>query len=351
MRRMIVENTHSYDPLLELLDRPAFLVKDGIVLTVNQAARQRLIAPGEPITKYLDQDRQAYEEFSSGCLYLSLSVEHIPCGASVVDLGDAHLFLPDEQEDPQLNAFSLAAQQLRQPMNTVFLAAEAMDDRQKAGLITQSLLQMHRTICNMADANRYYERKSFCGEATDLNQFFAEILEKATALVQDTGIRLKYTALPQSVSGIADRQMLERAVLNLISNAVKFSPKGSSVDIKLTRKGHMLYFAVQDAGEGVDPEIQKNIFTRYLRRPGIEDSRHGLGLGLSIVRSAAAVHGGTVLIDHPDGTGTRVTMTLDLQPREDGFLRSPVRIPTVDYAGGYDHALLELSDVLPSKSY
>ena len=62
-----MENTHSYDPLLELLDRPAFLVKDGIVLTVNQAARQRLIAPGEPITKYLDQDRHAYEEFSSGC--------------------------------------------------------------------------------------------------------------------------------------------------------------------------------------------------------------------------------------------------------------------------------------------
>lgn len=346
-----MENTHNYDPLLELMDRPAFLVRDGIVLLANQAARQRMIATGEPISKYLDQDRQAYEEFSSGCLYLSLSIEQILCGASVIDLENAHLFLLDEQTEPQLKAFSLAAQQLRLPMNTVFLAAETMDDRQKASQITQSLNQMHRIICNMADAIRYYEQKAFCGEVTDLNQFFAETIEKATTLVRDAGIQLKYTALPQTVTGIADRQMLERAILNLISNAVKFSPKCGTVDIKLTHKGHMLYFTIHDAGEGIDPEIQKTVFTRYLRSPGIEDSRHGLGLGLSVVRSAAANHGGTVLIDRPENGGTRVTMTLDLRPREENLLRSPISIPTVDYAGGHDHALLELSDVLPPKSY
>lgn len=346
-----MENTHSYDPLLELMDRPAFLVRDGVVQAANHAARQRMVAIGDPIISYLDQDRQAYEAFTRGCLYLTLSIQQLPCGASVVALQDSHLFLVDEREDPRLSAFALAAQHLRLPMNTVFLAAETMDDRQKAGQITQSLCKMHRIICNMADASRYYEQKAFCGESTDLNQFFAEALEKATALVSETGVKLNYTALPHAVTGIADRQMLERAILNLISNAVKFSPKGSTVDIKLTRKEHTLSFTVRDAGEGVPADIQKTIFTRYLRRPGIEDSRHGLGLGFSVVRSAAINHGGTVLIDYPEEGGTRVTMTLDLRPRKNSVLRSPIQVPTVDYAGGHDHALLELSDVLPCSAY
>lgn len=346
-----MENTHTYDPLLELMERPAFLVTDGIIQQVNHAAKQRLIVAGEPITKYLGRDLPAYEEFRSGCLYLSLSIEQITCGASVIDLDNAHLFLMDEQTDPQLKALALAAQQLRLPMNTVFLAAETMNDRKKAGQITQSLSQMHRIICNMADAVRYYDQNAFYGETTDLNPFFGETVEKAAALLQNTGVQLNYTALPQNAVGIVDRQMLERAILNLISNAVKFSPKGSTVDIKLSSKGHMLYFTVHDAGEGIAPQIQKSIFSRYLREPGIEDSRHGLGLGLSVVRSAATNHGGTVLIDHPADGGTRVTMTLDLRPGKENMLRSPIAIPTVDYAGGHDHALVELSDVLPSSAY
>ncbi len=345
-----MKNANYYDPL-ELIDRPAFLVGDGIILYANQAAQQRMITVGQPITEYLAQDLQAYESFDQGCLYLTLNIAQIPCGASVITLDNTRLFLLDEQTDAQLKALSLAAQQLRLPMNSVFLAAETMDDRKKAEQLTQSLCQLHRIVCNMADAVRYYERNAFCGEMTDLNQFFAETVEKASALLEDTGIRLNYTALPQAINGIADRQMLERAVHNLISNAVKFSPARGSVDIRLTHKGHMLYFTIHDSGSGMDPDIQKTAFTRYLRSPGIEDSRNGLGLGLSMVRSAAANHGGTVLIDHPESGGTRVTMTLDLQPREDGLLRSPIRIPTVDYAGGHDHALLELSDVLPPSAY
>ena len=116
-----MENTHTYDPLLELMERPAFIVKDGIIQQVNHAAKQRLIVTGEPIAKYLGRDLAAYEEFSSGCLYLTLSIEQICCGASVMELEDAHLFLLDEQSDPSLKSLALAAQQLRLPMNTVFL--------------------------------------------------------------------------------------------------------------------------------------------------------------------------------------------------------------------------------------
>lgn len=346
-----MENKYPHDPLLELLDRPAFYVDSGIIQQANQAAHQKMITVGDPIGNYLDQDLPAYEAFSGGCLYLTLQIANIPCNANVLDVDGRHLFVLDALTEPQLQALSLAAQSLRMPMSNAFLAAELMKDRNHAEQINRSLTQMHRIVCNMADAYRYYERQDINLEATDLNSFFAEIMEKATTLVKESGIRLNYTALPQSIMGMADRQLLERAVLNLISNAVKFSGQSRGVEAKLTQKGHMLYFTVQDNGEGIPPQIQRTIFARYLRSPGVEDSRHGIGLGLSLVRSAAVNHGGTVLIDHPESGGTRVTMTLDLMPKQNELLRSPITIPTIDYAGGYDHGLLELSDVLPPHAY
>jgi hypothetical protein len=71
---------------------------------------------------------------------------------------------------------------------------------------------------------------------------------------------------------------------------------------------------------------------------------------MSIVRSVAAAHGGTVLIEHPDDAGLKITMTISLVQPSDNILRSPVKLP-IDYAGGHDHCLLELSDVLPDKLF
>ena len=346
-----MENTHTYDPLLEMLDRPAFFVENGVISQVNQAARHRMVVAGDPIEKYLDRDLEAYNAFRGECLCLTLNIEGIPCNADVLDMQGKHLFLPQVQPTPELQALSLAAQQLRLPINSVYLAAENITDAQTAAQINRSLNQLHRLVCNMADAHRYCEQSAFQGETTDLNQFFSEVMEKASALVSRADVNLTFTALPQNVIGLADRQMLERAILNLISNAVKFSPKRGTVETKLTCKGHMLYFTVRDSGRGMEADLRSSVFSRYLRTPGIEDGSYGLGLGLSLVRSAATTHGGTVLIDHPEGGGTRVTMTLDLHPPESNMLRASFSIPTVDYAGGHDHALLELSDILPPSVY
>ena len=111
----------------------------------------------------------------------------------------------------------------------------------------------------------------------------------------------------------------------------------------------MLQLQIQDSGSGIAQQIRSSLFHRYLRQPGIEDSRWGLGLGMVLIRSAAANHGGTVLIDSPSGTGTRVTMTLSIRQPQEATLRSPIL--RVDYAGERDHALIELSDCLPAQLY
>lgn len=342
-----MDQSNHNNPLLDLLDRPAFLVHSGIISQVNRAAQQKLICAGLPVAALLGEHLNIYEAFQGGSLYLSLQLDGGICDATVTLAGEDHLFCLEEGVQAD-QALALAAQQLRAPLHSLFSSVEARPELQS---VHQGLYQLQRIITNMSDFPRYQEQKDARMEATDLCRVFAETMEKAAVLLEQAGIQLNYSALPAYVIGLADREMLERAVYNLISNAAKFSPQGSTVEAKLTHSGNMLYFTIQDQGEGISPQVLSSVFSRYLRSPGIEDSRHGVGLGLALVRSAASCHRGTVLIDQPEGGGTRITMTITVLPVDNTLLRSPIRIPFNDYAGGRDHGLLELSDILPCDLY
>lgn len=339
--------------LLELLDRPAFFVRGGTVVQANQAARHRLITTGMQVSDLLADAIGAYEEFTGGCLYLSVTTAGISCGASVTRMGDTDVFLLDETE-PRLQALALAAQQLRIPLSNVMTLADQMTagNRQyekSSEQLQKALYQMHRIICNMSDAGWYREDNAAKMESVNLTAFFDELMEKLDGLTVSAGSILEFTPLNENVIGYADIQMLARAVNNLFSNALKFSPKGSLLQARLTKNGNRLSFCLIDQGES--ELTQGNLFTRYTREPSIEDSRHGIGLGLAVVRAVAAAHDGTVLIDHPDGKGTRVTLTITVQKSSDSALRTPVNLPVSSYTGGQDPTLTELSEILPAACY
>ena len=118
---------------------------------------------------------------------------------------------------------------------------------------------------------------------------------------------------------------------------------------KLTRNGRMLRLSVTDSGSGIAQSVRSSVFSRYLRQPALEDSRYGIGLGMVLIRTAAAHHGGAVLIDQPEGVGTRITMTMSIRQSKQATLRSNVL--RVDYAGERDHGLIELSECLPTELY
>lgn len=335
---------------LNLLIRPGFYVEEGRITQVNAAAQGLLLEPGMDIAPLITSGLESYQHFQTGCLYVQLTLSGTTFQGCVTKDGSADVFtLESETGDTALQVLSLAAQKLRTPLSAVMHGVQAMceENNPQAAALNRGLYQLLRLVGNMSDAGRCPENARM--ETADLTAFFDELFEKTAVFAQDAGIRLEYQGLSKPVLCLADRDLLERAVLNLLSNAFKFTPKGSTVRVTLFTGGTSLRLSVWDNGPGIAQEIQGNLFSRYLRQPGIEDSRFGLGLGMVLVRSAAAAHGGAVLIDQPEGWGTRVTMTISLRRETAEVLRSPTM--RIDYAGERDHALTELSDCLPISLY
>lgn len=343
--------------MLDLMVLPGFCVENQKITKVNPAAQGLLLTPGMEILPLLRTGQQEYAAFRGGCLYLILSIGGLSCGASVTRVGDLDIFVLEQDEDQQeFRSMALAARELREPLTNVMITASrlfplsAQEDnpqlQEQAARLNRGLYQMLRILGNMSDAG---ENRSSRQETCDLRTVMAEIFDKASALVQHTGITLTYSGPQEDILGLADREQLERAVLNILSNAVKFTPNGGTIQAELTRKGNLLSLRVQDSGSGIPEGLLSGLFRRYLRQPGIEDSRFGIGLGMVLIRNAAAAHGGTVLIDQPQGCGTRVTLTMALRQNTANELRSPVL--RVDYAGERDHCLLELSESLPAFLY
>jgi len=353
-----MEQLENIAGMLDLMVRPAFCVKDGIVAAVNQGAKSRLINVNVPIRELLLTGMEEYSEFADGCLYLTLDLDGQHIGASVTKHSGFDVFILEQDADQaELHAVALAAQELREPLASVMTVAdrlfpvvnEELGTQEQIARINRGLFQMLRVISNMSDAARYQQESERVLEVRDVTAILEELFRNSAALIGQTDIQVTFRNLPQKILTLVDSEKLERAVYNILSNAMKFTPKGGTIEANLTQRGKMLYLTVQDSGSGVDPSVRGNIHSRYLRQPGVEDGRFGIGLGMVLIRAAAAAHGGTVLMEHPEGRGARITMTMEIRQDTAGRLRSNVLM--VDYAGERDHGLIELADTLPSVLY
>ncbi len=338
--------------MLELIRTPAFCVEAGCICHVNQAAAPYLLACGTEIGSLILSGKEEYEGFTDGSLYLTLQIASIPIGACVLKMGGQDVFLLEAPENmAELRAMALAAKELREPLAGILTVTDRLlpkEAKEQAAQLNRRLFQMMRTVSNMSDALRYAAGGGRM-EYVQITAFFQELLQRAGELLRAAGLTLEYTGPAEAVFTLADTERLERAVYNLLSNSAKFSPPGGKIQVRLQRKGNRLYLSVTDQGPGIDQDILGSLYTRFQREPALEDLRHGIGLGMVLVRSAAAAHNGAVLIDRPAQTGTRTSITLEIRHPKQSTVHSPAL--RIDYAGEWDHGLLELSDCLPAELY
>lgn len=356
-----MEEKQNWPELLELLERPAFIVQQGKVICANREALARLVTQGQEIGALLRTGEEEYANLTSGSLCLSLQIADARQGAAVQRLENgADLFLLDQEADMAgLKQLALAARQLREPLSNTMLATDRLFPELELGeapglqdqlsVINQGLFQLLRIVNNMADAEQYLAGTIPNREATALGSFFGELLERAAALTERAGVQLTYIPPERDGMGNLDRQRMERAVYNLLSNALRFTPKGGHICVTLTMKGDRAVLRIQDDGEGLHRQVQQDLFNRYRRTPGVENGQFGLGLGLLLVRQVAALHGGALLISEAPEGGTVAALSMARNLPAGGGVRSPRM--SVDYTGCRDHGLVELSRELPANLY
>ena len=141
-----------------------------------------------------------------------------------------------------------------------------------------------------------------------------ELVSAAVALIRVTaeekGVALSGVLPTEPVEVSADKRALKQIALNLLSNAVKFTPAGGAVTVTLEAVGPYLEIVVADTGVGIAPEDVRRLGRPFEQAGEIEQRRQGTGLGLSLVRAFAELHGGRMSIDSTLGEGTAVTVRL-----------------------------------------
>lgn len=346
-----MDHSDDLQTMLDQLSCPAFLANGGQITAVNTGASQRMAKLGMPVSGILVTGTDEYEAFESGCLYATLTLGGTLYRCTVTKLREQELFCLDEQNSSgELQALALAASQLRLPLSELTLALDRLrsDDQELLAMMNQTIYRLQRMIGNMSDAAAFVHAAPQ-RSMQEMNALFQSILEKAEAMLCHCGITLQYQLFQQPVYSLADPDMLSRAVYNLLSNASKYALENSVIDVTLKKIGSKLYLTVRDHGEGVKSALRGTMFSRYKRQPGIEDPRHGMGLGMTLIHAAATAHGGTVLVEHPEGAGTKITMSLAIDKNSQSIVRTPILKP--DIYGGQDQALIELSDILPHTLY
>ena len=127
------------------------------------------------------------------------------------------------------------------------------------------------------------------------------------------GFELRVRVADNVPSISADADAIQQALLNLLSNAMKYSGAGRVIDLELLQENGQAVIAVSDRGIGIPPGEQKRIFDKFYRVPGIENQRiAGTGLGLTLVDHVARAHGGRVTVTSTPGAGSTFALVLPL---------------------------------------
>lgn len=162
----------------------------------------------------------------------------------------------------------------------------------------------HRLSLTVQDLLQLADMQSpACTERVELDALAQDVASQLSAPAQAAGVQVECTGDSCAVQG--SRRLLERALYNLVENAIRYNHPGGAVTVRLLQQEDACVLQVEDTGPGIPPEAKSRIFEPFYR---VDKSRSralgGAGLGLALVREIAQLHGGTVEVESAPGQGS-----------------------------------------------
>jgi PAS domain S-box-containing protein len=214
--------------------------------------------------------------------------------------------------------------EMRTPLNAILgfarvlrrSAGAKLDDEQQAYL--QDIVQAGGYMLQLV--NDLLDLRSLEESRLELTPVALEpIIEQSVALVrplvQDKELELTWSVPPGLPAVLGDRRSIVQILVNLLSNAGKFTPAGGSIDIAARHAGGWVEIAVKDTGEGIAPEDQARLFVYFEQLGGRNAARmKGSGVGLALTRSLVEKQGGTISVESVLGQGSTFRVRLGAAP-------------------------------------
>ena len=250
------------------------------------------------------------------------------------------------------------AYQMKDTMDTMYAALQRvapadardadaeLDDN--AAILTRNFYRMRRLSGNLEEAANLNSPLFPPQSNDDIVSLAAGVTTRAQHAAKMLGLTLEFKTDRDTHIIALDAERIERLLLNLLSNAFKFTPRGGKVTVEVRVLSQRVELRVSDTGCGIRADQVETLFDRYRRMNYPDGTPRGLGLGLPISRKIAQDHGGTLVVLSKEGEGTSIIASLENRKtamiKVDTFMMG-------DYAGGFNRTLLELADALPARAF
>jgi signal transduction histidine kinase len=237
----------------------------------------------------------------------------------------------ETKEEEWLRFIDTLSHELKTPLTSIIAAAGLLAEELEniADKSSQKLIQtiiknantLEKRLVELLDIVKTGSGKiQLQLEPVDMKSLVQGTCVQITPLLQGKGQKLT-TDLPASLPLIhGDGPRLEQVLLNLMTNAVKFTPQGGSISIKVREQDSGVTVAVKDNGIGIAKEEQSRLFKPYSRVSSDRQRQPGLGLGLALAKQVVELHGGKIWVDSASGSGSTFSFYLPRRPSTRAFL-------------------------------
>lgn len=231
-----------------------------------------------------------------------------------------------EQDKIKTEFLSIASHQLRTPLSIIKGYSELISE----GAFGKIGKKVKNVLANIDESNEHLiklvdeflnisrieqGRTQYHFEKTSLRELLAGVVHELGQKANAKGIKLQVDASSGKAMALVDGEKLRHGMYNFIDNAIKYSPKKTTIHVSLKKEGKGYVYQVQDAGVGLDESDVRNMFQKFYRSPHVMRDFQGNGLGLYVVRQFVEAHGGKVWAKSKGvGKGSEFGFSVPLQP-------------------------------------
>lgn len=216
---------------------------------------------------------------------------------------------------------SIVSQEIRTPLANIFASADILTNYSQSWEEERRTKQLQNLQASVKYINQLFNDLILISEAEagklQVNPSILDIEQFCQKLVSQTRFReektptINFSAKCEHTNVCLDRKLLRYILVNLLSNAINYSPNGGEIQFDLMTEGKEIILRIKDSGIGILPEEQAHIFEWFYRGSNV-GKVEGIGLGLSVVKQCVELHKGNITIESEVEVGTTVTVTLPM---------------------------------------